>query len=57
VCNKHNGLVISHFIKEAQLSTSDIEELIKILEEKSLSAPEVVPCDCVPGQCECHLVN
>lgn len=57
VCNKHNGLVISQFIKEAQLSTSDIEELIKMLEDKSLTAPEVVPCECAPGQCECHLVN
>lgn len=57
VCNKHNGLVISQFLKDATLSSSDIEELIKVLEEKALSAPEVVPCECVVGQCECHLIH
>jgi len=57
VCNTHHGSVIGQFIEDAKLSTSDIEELIKLLEEKSLAAPEVVSCECVPGQCECHLVN
>lgn len=57
VCNTHHGSVIGQFIEDAKLSTSDIEELIKLLEEKSLAAPEAVSCECVPGQCECHLVN
>ena len=57
VCNKHNGLVISHFIEDAELSQLDIEDLIQLLEAKKANAPEVVPCHCVPGQCECHLVG
>lgn len=57
VCNKQNGLIISHFIKDAELSQLDIKELIEMLEERAKTAPEVVPCECVPGQCECHLIN
>ena len=57
VCNTHHDSVIGQFIEDAKLSRDDIEKLMDLLEEKSLTAPEVVPCECVPGQCECHLVN
>lgn len=57
VCNKQNGLVISHLIEDAELSQLDIEELIQRLVIKKENAPKVVPCDCVPGQCECHLIG
>lgn len=57
VCNTHHGSVISQFIEEAKLSSEDIDNLMELLEKKSLTAPEVVPCECVPGQCECHLLN
>ena len=33
------------------------EELIQRLVIKKENAPKVVPCDCVPGQCECHLIG
>ncbi|HLR92310.1 MAG TPA: CopY/TcrY family copper transport repressor [Atopostipes sp.] len=56
VCNKQNGLVLSHLIDEAELSKSDIETLIEKLQEKNETAPDVVPCQCAPGQCECHLI-
>ena len=57
VCNTHHSFVIRQFIEEAKLSADDIEELIQLLEEKAKTAPEVVPCECVPGQCECHLAG
>lgn len=57
VCNKQNGSVLNHLIEEAELSKADIEDLIELLQEKAQVAPDVVPCQCVPGQCECHLIK
>ncbi len=56
VCDQKNGLVVQHLVKDAILSQSDIETLIAQLEEKMKDAPETVPCNCVPGQCDCHLI-
>ena len=55
VCNKHNGKVIADLVEEATLSKKDVAILIELLQKKSESALEVVPCECVAGQCECHL--
>lgn len=57
VCNTKHLLVLEDLIQEAKLSQSDIEGLISQLEEKSKTAPEKVSCDCVPGQCDCHLIE
>lgn len=56
VCDQKNGLVLQHLVKDATLSQSDIETLIAQLKEKMKNAPEIVPCNCVPGQCDCHLI-
>ena len=55
VCNKQSGHVISNMIAEATLSKVDIDMLKKLLEEKENTALHEVPCECAPGQCECHL--
>lgn len=55
VCNKDNGQVAKNIIEEATLSQADIEELMALLEEKGKTAPEEVTCDCVVGQCDCHI--
>lgn len=55
VCNKQSGHVISNMIAEATLSKVDIDMLKKLLEEKENTALDEVPCECAPGQCECHL--
>ena len=55
VCNKHNGKVIADLVEEAALSKKDIASLMELLQKKSESALEVVPCECVTGQCGCHL--
>ncbi len=57
VCDKKNGLVIQHLIQDATLSLSDIENIVSLLEEKAKSAPEVIPCNCSPGQCDCHRIS
>lgn len=55
VCNKQNGQVVKNIVEDAQLSQADIEELMMLLEEKALTAPEEVACECVVGQCDCHI--
>lgn len=57
VCNKKHLLVLKDLIGEAHLSQSGIEELINQLEDKKEAAPEIVACDCAPGQCDCHLIE
>jgi len=55
VCHKQSGHVISNMIAEATLSKIDIDMLKKLLKQKENTALDEVPCECVPGQCECHL--
>lgn len=55
VCNKQNGQVAKNIVEDAKLSQADIEELMMLLEEKVLTAPEEVACECVVGQCDCHV--
>ncbi len=55
VCNKDNGKVVRNLIEDATLSQEDIAELMDLLQEKAVSAPEEVACECAVGQCDCHL--
>lgn len=55
VCNKQNGKVARNIIEDAELSQADIAELIRLLQEKTVTAPEEVVCECVVGQCDCHI--
>lgn len=55
VCKKQNGKVIQQLVEEAALSQIDIEQLMDQLKTKLMTAPEVVPCECAVGQCDCHI--
>lgn len=55
VCNKEAGQVIGHMLKEATFSHEDIKLLEEILQQKKAEAVDEVKCECVVGQCECHL--
>jgi len=55
VCNKQSGQVIHTMIDGAKLSKSDVTALKELLEQKERTALDEVPCECVAGQCECHL--
>lgn len=57
VCDTKDVLVVRHLIQDAKLSQENIQDLIHLLEEKAKSAPETVPCNCTPGQCDCHLIS
>lgn len=56
VCNKQNGKVVQQLIEDAILSQEDIHMLIEQLQNKLVDAPVEVPCECAPGQCDCHLL-
>lgn len=53
ICNKKVGSVLNHFVKEHEMSQADLEALSEIIKEKKKNAPESVPCQCTPGQCNC----
>lgn len=57
VCDTHDSLVVKHVLNQANLSVADIQELIGELEERLEDAPKSIPCACVPGQCDCHLIG
>lgn len=53
ICNREVGNTIVDLISKATLSFKDIEKIEKALEIKKIDAVEEVPCNCVPGQCNC----
>ncbi|OTN89391.1 CopY/TcrY family copper transport repressor [Enterococcus sp. 7E2_DIV0204] len=57
VCSKKVGKVLETIITDSLLSFQDLDELEALLKEKRKSAVDVVPCNCTPGQCQCHLVK
>lgn len=57
ICDTKDIYLVQHIIKDAQLSQKNIQDLIRLLEEKMKTAPEKVTCSCAPGQCDCHLLS
>ncbi|MBL1228860.1 CopY/TcrY family copper transport repressor [Enterococcus sp. BWB1-3] len=57
VCSRKVGQIVEVIIKESTLSFSDIEKLEQLLQEKKASAAAEVACNCIPGQCQCHLIK
>lgn len=53
ICNKDVGKIIIDLISKSTLSYNDIEGLENVLELKKKDAVDEVPCNCVPGQCNC----
>lgn len=54
ICLAKAGSMLAGMIEEASLSQTDIENLQILLNEKKQTAPEIVKCACLPGQCDCH---
>lgn len=50
ICQMHAGQSLLHVIKHTELSKKDIASLQKLLAQKAVNAPEMVDCDCVPGE-------
>jgi hypothetical protein len=56
VCSRKVGSVVETILTESQLSYDDLDRLEELLKEKRKTAVESVPCNCIPGQCQCHLI-
>lgn len=57
VCNREKGGIMAYLLNDFVLSFDDIREIETALEKKRELAVDQVPCNCVPGQCHCHLKN
>lgn len=55
VCTKKRASLIQHLIETNDISKKDIQSMMTLLEEKLAHAGEEVECQCLPGQCHCHL--
>lgn len=49
MCDMRKGSVIADLVQTSPLSKADIENLQRLLAEKSKTAPDMVECNCMPG--------
>ncbi|GAA0371712.1 CopY/TcrY family copper transport repressor [Alkalibacterium iburiense] len=54
VCSTKVGQTIEVMLENSVLSQDDLASLEQLIEEKKKTAPEVVACNCTPGQCDCR---
>lgn len=54
LCDRKVGTTIGDLISEATLSHTDVQMLEEILLRKKAEAVDSVPCNCIPGQCDCQ---
>lgn len=52
-CVKDRGLYIAYLIESETLSIEDCQHLMSLLDAKTKTAPESIPCTCPKGQCTC----
>lgn len=55
ICTKKVGKTIALMVEDNTISQKDIEKLEMLLQEKKANAPEEVACQCIQGQCACHI--
>lgn len=57
VCNRQKGGMTAYLLSQVPLSHDDIESITRILNKKRDEAVDVVPCNCLPGQCHCRTIK
>lgn len=57
ICNTKAGKLIEQLIELSELSVADVAQLEATIQGKKKTAIEKVICNCVPGQCSCHLIH
>lgn len=50
MCNMHKGEVILQLLADSPISKSDLAKMKQIINQKEKTAPEMVPCNCLPGK-------
>ena len=55
ICQHHAGQALASVVADLPMSKADIDRLQEILAAKRATAPEKVPCNCLPDEqdCEC----
>ncbi len=53
ICSRAAGKTIADMISKALLSHEDVRLLQTALDAKATESVDVVPCNCIPGQCRC----
>lgn len=49
MCAMHRGTALTHVVDQLALSHDDVQQLIDHLQKKLPTAPQSVPCDCLPA--------
>lgn len=52
MCAMHRGTALVHVVDQLDLSHDDVQTLMTHLQAKLATAPDSVPCDCLPEDCE-----
>lgn len=50
MCNMHKGEVILQLLADSPISKNDLAKMKQIIDQKEKTAPEMVPCNCLPGK-------
>ena len=53
ICERRTHIIVKNIIETDNLSKSNIDEIIELLQEKRKTAAEVITCKCLKGQCSC----
>ena len=57
ICERRTHIIVKNIIATDNLSKSNIDEIIKLLQEKRKTAEEIITCKCLKGQCSCAAKN
>ena len=50
MCNMHKGEVILQLLAYSPISKNDLAKMKQVINQKEKTAPEMVPCNCLPGK-------
>lgn len=53
ICERRTHIIVKNIIATDNLSKSNIDEIIELLQEKRKTAEEIITCKCLKGQCSC----
>lgn len=57
VCDRQKGDIVAYLLSQVTLSFDDVKKLEIVFEQKKASAVDLVPCNCLPGQCHCKIIS
>lgn len=50
MCDMHKGEVILKLLTDSPISKNGLEKMKQVIAKKEKNAPEMVPCNCLPGK-------